>query len=74
MILIWLSKQAVIPIPFLCLESLETGLSELSATHVTFDESEVSKSITWLCIKSLNARLSMDSAHFLIDAQHCQQT
>ena len=48
-----------------------------SATHVTFDESEVSKSITGLCIHSLNVHLSvhyLDNAHFLIDAQHCQQT
>ena len=36
------------------------------ATHVTFDESDVSKSFIKLYIKSLNA-------HFLIDPQHCQQ-
>ena len=51
---------------------LELSIHIISATHVTFDESEVSKTNTRLRIKLLNAHLSvhyLDNAHFLNNAQ-----
>ena len=42
-----------------------------SATHVTFDESDISKSFIQLCIKSLNAHFLIDPQHYMYQQNHC---
>ena len=45
------------------LRSKKLASNEISATHVTFNESDASKAVTWRNIKSRNAHFR-DNAHF----------